>query len=38
MPKGHGEGGRSLALPRTVVEEGLKQTREALEAICEVGE
>jgi hypothetical protein len=35
---GHGVGGVSLALPKTVVEEGLKVTRECLEAVCMVVE
>ncbi|KAK0113218.1 hypothetical protein ONS95_014913 [Cadophora gregata] len=35
---GKGEGGQSLALPRSVVEEGVKITRECLEAVCEVDE
>ncbi|KAG4431420.1 hypothetical protein IFR05_013089, partial [Cadophora sp. M221] len=33
---GKGEGGQSLALPRVVVEEGVRITRECLEAVCEV--
>jgi hypothetical protein len=33
---GKGEGGQSLALPKTVVEEGLKITRECLELVVEV--
>ncbi|KAH7419134.1 hypothetical protein BKA64DRAFT_699170 [Cadophora sp. MPI-SDFR-AT-0126] len=35
---GRGEGGQSLALPRAVVEEGVRITRECLEAVCEVDE
>ncbi|KAH9216338.1 hypothetical protein DL95DRAFT_363228 [Leptodontidium sp. 2 PMI_412] len=35
---GKGEGGQSLALPRVVVEEGVRITRECLEAVCEVPE
>lgn len=35
---GRGEGGQSLALPRGVVEEGVRITRECLEAVCEVDE
>ncbi|KAL2075758.1 hypothetical protein VTL71DRAFT_701 [Oculimacula yallundae] len=35
---GRGEGGQSLALPRGVVEEGVRITRECLEAVCEVPE
>lgn len=33
---GHGEGGKSLALPKSVVEEGLRSVREGLEAVCVV--
>jgi len=33
---GHGEGGASLALPKSVVEEGVRITRECLETVCEV--
>ncbi|KAI9049016.1 hypothetical protein LZ554_006865 [Drepanopeziza brunnea f. sp. 'monogermtubi'] len=36
--RGRGEGGVSLALPRVVVEEGVKITRECLELVCEVPE
>lgn len=36
--KGKGEGGQSLALPRGVVEEGVRITRECLELVCEVPE
>ncbi|KAH7342880.1 hypothetical protein BKA65DRAFT_587079 [Rhexocercosporidium sp. MPI-PUGE-AT-0058] len=35
---GKGEGGQSLALPRAVVEEGVRITRECLEAVCDVPE
>jgi hypothetical protein len=35
---GHGERGASLALPKNVVEEGIKITRESLEGVCEVVE
>ena len=31
---GRGEGGHSLALPRNVVEEGIKVTRQCLDQIC----
>lgn len=31
---GRGEGGKSLAVPKKVVEEGLKVTRECLELVC----
>ena len=33
---GRGEGGQSLALPRNVVEEGVRITRECLEQVVEV--
>jgi hypothetical protein len=33
---GKGEGGQSLALPKNVVEEGLRITRECLELVIEV--
>ena len=33
---GRGEGGVNLALPKSVVEEGVKVTRESLETVCEV--
>jgi hypothetical protein len=33
-----GEGGGSLALPKNVVEEGVRITRECLELVCEIGE
>ncbi|KAK2627250.1 hypothetical protein QTJ16_003216 [Diplocarpon rosae] len=36
--RGKGEGGASLALPRAVVEEGVRITRECLELVCEVPE
>ncbi|KAJ8069161.1 hypothetical protein OCU04_002833 [Sclerotinia nivalis] len=36
--KGRGERGQSLALPKNVVEEGVRITRESLEAVCEVVE
>lgn len=36
--KGRGEGGQCLALPRGVVEEGVRITRESLELVCEVPE
>jgi len=36
--EGRGEGGKSLALPKNVVEEGLKVTRECLELVIDVGE
>jgi hypothetical protein len=35
---GKGENGQSLALPKNVVEEGVKITRECLELVCEVVE
>ncbi|CZS97241.1 hypothetical protein WAI453_008505 [Rhynchosporium graminicola] len=35
---GKGEGGQSLALPKVVVDEGVRITRECLEAVCEVPE
>jgi len=35
---GRGERGQSLALPKNVVEEGVRITRECLELVCEVGE
>ncbi|RDL39674.1 Uncharacterized protein BP5553_04014 [Venustampulla echinocandica] len=35
--KGKGQNGVSLALPKSVVEEGVKITRECLELVCEVG-
>ncbi|QSZ37016.1 hypothetical protein DSL72_009108 [Monilinia vaccinii-corymbosi] len=38
LPKGRGERGQSLALPKNVVEEGVRITRESLEAVCEVVE
>jgi len=31
---GRGEGGKSLAVPKKVVEEGLRVTRECLELVC----
>lgn len=34
--QGRGEGGQSLAMPRNVVQEGLRITRECLESVCEV--
>jgi len=34
--KGKGENGQSLALPKNVVEEGVRITRECLELVCEV--
>lgn len=37
-PEGRGEKGVSLALPKTVVEEGVRITRECLELVCEVHE
>lgn len=37
-PKGRGERGQSLALPKNVVEEGVKITKESLDAVCEVVE
>ncbi|KAF7912030.1 uncharacterized protein EAE98_004714 [Botrytis deweyae] len=37
-PKGRGERGQSLALPKSVVDEGVRITRESLEAVCEVVE
>ncbi|KAI9649410.1 hypothetical protein NHQ30_001986 [Ciborinia camelliae] len=36
--KGRGERGQSLALPKSVVDEGVRITRESLEAVCEVVE
>jgi hypothetical protein len=36
--EGRGEKGASLALPRTVVDEGVRVTRECLELVCEVHE
>ncbi|CAG8973909.1 hypothetical protein HYALB_00003687 [Hymenoscyphus albidus] len=36
--KGRGEGGANLALPKSVLDEGVKVTRECLEAVCEVGD
>ncbi|CAL3969275.1 hypothetical protein PZA11_006134 [Diplocarpon coronariae] len=36
--RGKGEGGASLAMPRAVVEEGVRITRECLELVCEVPE
>ena len=36
--KGRGEGGQSLALPKNVVEEGVRITRECLDLVCEVVE
>jgi hypothetical protein len=38
MRNGKGENGQSLALPKNVVEEGVKITRECLELVCEVVE
>lgn len=35
---GKGENGQSLALPKNVVEEGVRITRECLELVCEVVE
>ncbi|KAE9372261.1 hypothetical protein N431DRAFT_439370 [Stipitochalara longipes BDJ] len=35
---GKGENGQSLALPKTVVDEGVRITRECLELVCEVVE
>lgn len=32
---GRGEGGKSLAVPRKVVEEGLRVTRECLGLVCQ---
>lgn len=37
-PGGRGEGGQSLALPKNVVEEGVRITRECLELVVDVGE
>jgi hypothetical protein len=34
--KGKGEGGKSLALPRSVVDEGVRITKECLDLIVEV--
>ncbi|ESZ98348.1 hypothetical protein SBOR_1226 [Sclerotinia borealis F-4128] len=36
--KGRGERGQNLALPKSVVDEGVRITRESLEAVCEVVE
>lgn len=36
--KGRGEGGASLALPKVVLDEGVRITRECLELVCEVGD
>lgn len=36
--EGRGEGGKSLALPSSVVDEGVKVTRECLELVIDVGE
>lgn len=36
--RGHGEGGASLAVPKSVLDEGVRITRESLEQICEVME
>ena len=35
---GRGEGGQSLAMPKSVVEEGLRITKECLELVVEVAE
>lgn len=35
---GKGENGESLALPKNVVDEGVRITRECLELVCEVVE
>jgi hypothetical protein len=35
---GKGENGQSLALPKNVVDEGVRITRECLELVCEVVE
>lgn len=35
VAKGHGEDGASLALPQSVVEEGVRVTKECLEVVCE---
>lgn len=34
--KGSGEGGVNLALPKNVVDEGIRITRECLDSICEI--
>lgn len=36
--RGHGEGGASLAVPKSVLDEGVRITRESLEQICEIME
>lgn len=36
--KGHGDGGASLAVPKNVLDEGVKITREALDQVCEIAE
>ena len=33
---GRGDGGANLAMPRNVMEEGLRITRDCLECVCEV--
>jgi hypothetical protein len=38
VKEGRGEGGQSLALPKNVVEEGVRITRECLELVIDVGE
>jgi hypothetical protein len=38
LRNGKGENGQSLALPKNVVEEGVRITRECLELVCEVVE
>ena len=35
--EGRGENGQSLALPKNVVEEGVRITRECLDAVIEIG-
>lgn len=36
--RGRGENGQSLAIPKSVVEEGIKITRDSLEQVCEFRE
>jgi hypothetical protein len=36
--RGHGEGGVSLAVPKNVLDEGVRITRESLEQVCDIVE
>jgi hypothetical protein len=36
--RGRGEGGISLAVPKSVLDEGVRITRESLEQVCDIVE